>query len=163
MSVIPELLAANERYAASFTAGGLPPAPARRVAVLTCMDARMDPAKFLGLGDGDANVLRNAGGRVHPDVIRSLVVSYELLGTRELVVVHHTDCGMLGLSNAYMRGRLRARGVDAGRIDFLPFDDLDQSVRDDVDALRASPLIAGDTRIVGLVYDVHSGRLRQVV
>ncbi len=159
----PDLLAANERYAASFRTGDLPRAPARRIAVLTCMDARMDPAKFLGLSDGDANVLRNAGGRVHPDVIRSLVISYELLGTRDVLVVHHTDCGMLGLSNEDVRTRLRARGVDATHVDFLPFDDLDQSVRDDVDALRGSPLIAGDTRIAGLVYDVHSGRLRQVV
>ncbi|MHB8377486.1 MAG: beta-class carbonic anhydrase [Dehalococcoidia bacterium] len=163
MSVIPELLAANERYAASFGAGGLPRSPARRIAVLTCMDARMDPAKFLGLGDGDANVLRNAGGRVQADVIRSLVISCELLGAREIVVVHHTECGLLGLSNERLRERLRERGIDASEEDFLPFSDLDESVRDDVKMLRESPLIPDDVRVAGFVYDVRSGRLREVV
>ncbi len=164
MSVVPELLSANERYAATFDKGTLPMPPGRRFAVLTCMDARLHPARFLGLGEGDAHVIRNAGGRASDDAIRSLVISYKLLGTREFVVIHHTDCGMLTFSNDDLRGLLRRDlGADASRIDFLPFSDLDRSVRDDVETIRRSPLIPNDIEVSGFVYDVRSGRLRQVV
>src|SRR5918912_616606 len=104
MSVLPEVLAANERYAASFTKGALPLPPARHFAVLTCMDARIDPAKALGLQEGDAHVIRNAGGRASDDAIRSLVISYKLLGTREWFVIHHTDCGMETFTNEIIAG-----------------------------------------------------------
>ena len=163
MPVVDELLAANERYAAGFDTGDLPLPPARQVAVLVCMDARIDPAKALGLAEGDAHVVRNAGGRASDDALRSLAISHELLGTREVVVVHHTDCGMLTFTNDQIRQRLRDRlGADASAIDFLPFGDLDQSVRDDVATIRSSPLIPDDIAVCGFVYDVRSGRLRRV-
>src|SRR5438132_10550878 len=103
MPVLPELLKANERYAAGFTKGDLPMPPGRHVAVLACMDARLDPAKALGLQEGDAHVIRNAGGRASDDALRSLAISQQLLGTREIVVIHHTDCGMLTFSNDDLR------------------------------------------------------------
>jgi carbonic anhydrase len=163
MSELPGILAANERYAAGFAKGDLPMPPARRLAVLTCMDARIDPAQALGLADGDAHVVGNAGGRASEDAIRSLVISQQLLGTREVLVVHHTDCGMLTFTNDQLRDRLRQTlGADATGIDFLPFGDLEQSVRDDVAAIRASPLVPDDVAVRGFVYDVRSGRLREV-
>src|SRR5579875_1456462 len=129
MSVLSELLDANARYAASFTKGNLPTPPARKVAILTCMDARLDPAKFLGLQEGDAHVIRNAGGRADESAIRSLIISYKLLGTREFIVIHHTECGMLTLSNDALRQQLKNDlHADASQIDFLPFHDLDESV-----------------------------------
>src|SRR6266852_7935421 len=107
MPVLPELLAANERYAASFSKGDLPMPPGRHVAVLACMDARLDPAKMLGLEEGDAHVIRNAGGRASEDALRSLVISEQLLGTNTVVVIHHTDCGMLTFSNEDLRNKLK--------------------------------------------------------
>ncbi len=163
MSVVPELLAANERYAQQFTRGDLPTPPARHVAILTCMDARLDPAKFLGLQEGDAHVIRNAGGRASADALRSLVISERLLGTREVVVIHHTDCGMLTFRNEELRDQIkRELGADASGIDFLPFRDLEESVREDVATLRSSPLIPRDILISGFVYDVRTGRLREI-
>src|SRR3712207_1360118 len=121
MSELPAILEANERYAVDFAKGELQARPARRLAVLTCMDARLDPARALGLAEGDAHVIRNAGGRVTGDAIRSLVISQQLLGTREVLVIHHTDCGMLTVSNEQLRDRLRqVLGADASAIDFLP-------------------------------------------
>jgi carbonic anhydrase len=135
--------------------------PARRVAVLACMDARLDPARILGLEEGDAHVVRNAGGRA-ADALRSLVISQELLGTREVVVIHHTDCGMLTFTNDQLKQRLKeGRGAEAD-LDFLPFSDVDQSVRDDVKAIRESRLLHPGVPVTGFVYDVKTGRLRQV-
>lgn len=163
MSVTDEFLSANAEYAGAFTKGDLPLPPARRTAVLVCMDARIDPAKALGLAEGDAHVIRNAGGRASDDAIRSLVISYQLLGTREFVVIHHTDCGMLTFSNDQLHQKLRDElGADAGAIDFLPFSDLDQSVRDDLITIRASDLIPDEIPVRGFVYDVTSGGLREV-
>ena len=163
MSVIPELLAANQRYADAFSVGDLPSPPGRRVAVLTCMDARLLPHRFLGLEEGDAHVIRNAGGRASADALRSLIISYKLLGTREFLVVHHTDCGMQTFDNDQLRQQLRRdTGADASGIDFLTFSDLDQSVRDDVQAIRDSPLIPDEIPVKGYVYDVRNGRLREV-
>src|SRR5215467_13697192 len=120
MPVLPELLAANERYAQQFTKGDLPMPPGRHVAVLTCMDARLDPARFLGLEEGDAHVIRNAGGRASDDAIRSLVISQQLLGTNEVAVIHHSDCGMLTFSNADLHTKVKQElNADAGHIDFL--------------------------------------------
>ena len=164
MPVVDELLAANERYAAGFDKGDLPLPPARQLAILVCMDARIDPAKALGLAEGDAHVIRNAGGRASDDALRSLAISHELLGTREVVVIHHTDCGMLTFTNEQIRQRLRDRlGADAAGVDFLPFGDLDQSVRDDVAAISASPLVPDEVAVSGFVYEVRTGRLRRVV
>lgn len=163
MPVLPELLAANERYAAAFTKGDLPMPPGRHVAVLVCMDARLHPEKFLGLDEGDAHVIRNAGGRASDDALRSLIISYKLLGTREFLVIHHTDCGMLTFTNDQLRDILRNDlNADASGIDFLPFSDLDESVREDVQAIRSSPLIPDDISVSGFVFDVKTGRLREV-
>jgi carbonic anhydrase len=166
MPVVPEFLSANQQYASQFQKGDLPLPPGRKVAVLVCMDARIDPAKALGLEEGDAHVIRNAGGRAE-DAIRSLAISHELLGTREIVVIHHTDCGMLTFSNDDIRQKLEGdlgpeAGKAASQIDFLPFGDLDQSVRDDVAAIQSSPLIPDDIPVSGFVYDVHTGRLNPV-
>jgi carbonic anhydrase len=163
MAVARELLDANARYAAGFAKGDLPMPPGRRVAVLTCMDARLDPARALGLAEGDAHVIRNAGGRASDDALRSLAISQQLLGTREVVVIHHTDCGMQTFTNDELRARLRTElGADAAGIDFLPFGDLEGSVREDVAAIRESPLVPRDVAVTGFVYDVRTGRLHEV-
>src|SRR5262245_64798251 len=118
MSVVEEVTAANERHASGFEKGGLPMPPGRKFAVVTCMDARIDPAKSLGLQEGDAHVIRNAGGLASPDALRSLIISYKLLGTREFVVIHHTDCGMLTFTNEVIRDQLRRElNADASAID----------------------------------------------
>jgi carbonic anhydrase len=164
MSVFDEFLRANEQYVHGFDRGDLPMPPRRHVAVLTCMDARLHPEKFLGLDVGDAHVIRNAGGRASQDAIRSLAISQRLLGTTEIVVIHHTDCGMLTFQNTELTAKIQADlGVDASDWDFLPFQDLEASVREDVATLRNSPLIPRDIPISGAIYDVRSGRLQEVV
>ena len=162
MSVRDEILAANERYAAAFKRDGLPAPPARRFAVVTCMDARLDPAKFLGLDEGDAHVIRNAGGLVTDDALRSLVISHWLLGTQEAFVIAHTDCGMLTFTNEDLRAKLAAEGADADAVDFLPFADLEESVRAGMRQIAESPLLPGSFTATGFVFDVHTGRLREV-
>jgi carbonic anhydrase len=162
MSVVDELVQANGAFARSFDQGALPMPPKRRVAVVTCMDARILPSRILGLEFGDAHVIRNAGGRAQ-EALRSLVISQQLLGTREVAVIHHTDCGMLTFTNQQLRDRVRQRlGVDAGAVDFLPFRDVEESVRDDLTFLLASPLIPEDIPIRGFVYDVRTGQLTEV-
>jgi carbonic anhydrase len=164
MATFDEFLAANQSYANSFDQGNLPMPPSRRVAILTCMDARLHPEKFLGLEVGDAHIIRNAGGRASHDALRSLVISQRLLGTNEIVVIHHTDCGMTTFQNADLAAKIQADlGADASGWDFLPFSDLEASVRDDVQTLRDSPLIPRDIPISGAIYDVRSGRLQEVV
>jgi len=162
MATTDELLAANERYAASFAKGHLPMPPSRRVAVVACMDARLDPARVLGLEEGDAHVVRNAGGRA-ADAVRSLVISQQLLGTREVVVIHHTDCGMLTFTDEQLRQKVRDELGAVTDTAFLSFSDLDQSVRDDVAAIRESRLLLKGVPVTGFVYDVKTGRLRPVV
>ena len=174
-----EVLRANEAYAADFgDKANLPMPPGRRFAVLTCMDARLDPAKFAGLAEGDAHVIRNAGGRASDDAIRSLVISYKLLGTREWFIVHHTDCGMETFTDEVMRRLLASslktatvdqsgwhdsgegRGSTEGNyIDWLTIANLEQSVVEDVERVRNHPLVPGDIPIYGFVYDVKSGKL----
>src|ERR1700687_205126 len=181
-NVLPEVLAANQRYAADFgNKAKLAMPPSRHFAILTCMDARLDPAKFAGLSEGDAHVIRNAGGRASGDAIRSLVISYKLLGTREFFVIHHNDCGMLFFSNEVMRGLLASsletaeltpQGFrDVGRgpgsregeyIDWLTFKDPTQAVIDDVARIRNHPLVPRSIPIYGFIYDVHSGKLNEV-
>ena len=163
MSVRDQLLAANEAYASGFTKGDLPAPPARRLAVVTCMDARLDPAKFLGLEEGDAHVIRNAGGLVTDDALRSLVVSHWLLGTREAYVIGHSGCGMLTFTNDDLRRKLADEaGADASEVDFHPFSDLDESVRESVRKIAESPLLPDSFEARGYVYDIGSGRLREV-
>ena len=163
MSEVQEFQKANDAYASSFSKGNLPMPPGRHVAVLTCMDARLDPAHFLGLEEGDAHVIRNAGGRASDDALRSLTISEQLLGTTEVVVIHHTDCGMLTFSNEDLRKKLKQElNADAEHIDFLPFKDLEQSVRDDVATIKNSPFIPKNIAVSGFIYDVRSGRLLPV-
>jgi len=162
MSVTEELITASARYAAGFTKGELPQPPARRVAIVTCMDARLIPSRALGLEEGDAHVIRNAGGLAQ-DALRSLVISQQLLGTREIVVIHHTECGMLTFTNEQLQSKVRKElGADASAIDFRPFADLEQSVVDNVTFLRESPLLLEGVSVRGFVYDVHTGRLSEV-
>jgi len=163
MSVAQEFQKANDAYASSFSKGNLPMPPARYVAVLTCMDARLLPSRFLGLEEGDAHVIRNAGGRASDDAIRSIAISQQLLGTNEVVVIHHTDCGMLTFSNEDLRKKLKLElNADAEHIDFLPFKDLEQSVREDVATIKNSPLLLKNIEVSGFIYDVKSGRLLPV-
>jgi carbonic anhydrase len=162
MPVTEELVAANAGYATGFTKGDLPLPPARKVAVVTCMDSRLIPSRALGLEEGDAHVIRNAGGLAQ-DALRSLVISQQLLGTREIVVIHHTECGMLTFTNEQLQSKVRKElGADASAMDFRPFADLKQSVVDDVTFLRESPLLLEGVSVRGFVYDVHTGRLSEV-
>jgi carbonic anhydrase len=162
MPVTDQFLKANDEYAARFHKGELALPPARKVAIVVCMDARIDPARALGLEEGDAHVIRNAGGRTN-DALRSLAISQTLLGTEEVVIIHHTDCGMLTFTDDSIRKQLRSqRGIDADAIAFLPFADLDTSVRDDLKLYHASPLVRHDVPVRGFVYDVKTGRLREV-
>jgi carbonic anhydrase len=180
--IVEAVLAANRGYSQSFgEKGSLPLPPARRFAILTCMDARLDPARYAGLAEGDAHVIRNAGGRASDDAIRSLVISYKLLGTREWFVVHHTNCGMELFADAVIGGLLEQsletaelhdhgwRDVGAGPgsvegryIRWLSFSDLEASVVEDIRRIRAHPLVPRRIRIYGYVYDVRSGRLLEV-
>jgi carbonic anhydrase len=157
VSLREELLGANAEFAAGFPGGGLPRPPARSLAVVTCLDGRIDPLALLGLRPGDANVLRNAGARVTEDVLRSLVVSRHLLGMRETMLIGHTDCGLEGVTNA----DVHAAVPGAEGVDFLPFADLEESVREGVRRIRATPLLA-DVETGGWVYEVETGRLREV-
>jgi len=181
-TVLQEVLTANRDYSANFgKKGDLAMPPARQFAVLTCMDARLDPAKFAGLAEGDAHVVRNAGGRASDDAIRSLVISYKLLGTREWFVIHHTNCGMEFFTNEVMRGLLansletaaltehgfhdigKGPGSRAGEfIEWLTIKDQAQSVRDDVERIREHPLVPANIAIYGYIYDVKSGKLLEV-
>ena len=163
MSQIGAILAANRRYAVEHGTLDIPIRPARQLAILTCMDARIQLFPVLGLRLGDAHVIRNAGGRASDDAIRSLVVSTNLLGTREIVVVQHTDCGQNRFSNEAIRHHLLAHlGVDSGDTDFLTFRDLTESVRGDVQTIRASPLLPKDITVSGLIFDVATGLLHPV-
>lgn len=157
--MLNDLLAANARYAAAFTAGGLPREPARRLVVVTCMDARIDTLAVLGLVPGDAHVLRNAGGRVSDDVIRSLVVSTGLLGVDTVVVMHHTKCGMATISQRDVEAVMSDIAQEHWEsFDLLAIDDQRQALLDDVRAVRESPLLPALT-VHGLIYDVTSGEV----
>ena len=159
MAIADEIRAANVRYAKGFGKGDLPMSPALRFVVVTCMDARLDPARFLGLEEGDAHVIRNAGGIVTDDALRSLVISHHLLGTQEALVIAHTDCGMLTFTDDDLRERL---GPDAAGVDFHAFPDLEQRVRESVATIRETRLLPDSFGARGYVYDVRSGRLQDV-
>jgi carbonic anhydrase len=182
MSVLEEVLAANTAYAATFGAKSeLAMPPARAFAILTCMDARLDPAKYAGLAEGDAHVIRNAGGRASDDAIRSLVISYKLLGTKEWFVIHHTNCGMEFFTDDIMRGLLAksletaalgAEGfydvgtgpgsVEGNHISWLTIANQAQSVADDVSRIKSHPLVPKSIPVRGYIYDVTSGLLIEV-
>lgn len=159
MPVKEEVLSANEQYARRFQTGDLPMPPARRFIVVTCMDARIEPAAALGIQEGDAHVVRNAGGLVSDDALRSLVISHHLLGTQEAFVIGHTDCGMLTFTNDELRGRL---GPHADEVDFLPFPNVEERVRESLRTIRDSPLLPESFAATGFVYDVRTGRLKEV-
>ena len=180
--ILSEVLEANQKYSAGFgEKGKLALPPARRFAILTCMDARLDPAKYAGLAEGDAHVIRNAGGRASDDAIRSLVISYKLLGTKEWFVIHHTNCGMEFFTDEVIRSLLASSletaelGADGFRdvgtgpgsaeakyIDWLTFTDNAQSVVEDVSRIRDHPLVPGTIPIYGYIYDVATGRLIEI-
>ncbi len=162
MPLRDEILEANHSYADAFDKGELPMPPGRRFAIVTCMDARIDPHGAFGIKEGDAHVIRNAGGLVTDDALRSLVISHSLLGTEEVFVIGHTDCGMLTFTNEAIHAKLADEtGADASHIDFHPFPDLDSSVRESVSRAAESPFLEG-IPVSGWVYDVHSGALREV-
>lgn len=176
-----EVLAANDTYAKSFDKGQLPMPPGRSFAILTCMDARLDPAKYAGLSEGDAHVIRNAGGRASDDAIRSLVISYKLLGTREWFVIHHTDCGMETFTEEVMRDLLASSldtatidgsgwhdhgkgpgSTEGNYIDWLTISDNAKSVVADVQRIRRHPLVPGRIPIYGYMYDCKTGKLIEI-
>ena len=160
MSYFENFLKANQAYVELHGDLHLPIKPKTKVAIVTCMDSRLHVAPALGLALGDAHILRNAGGRVTEDMLRSLVISQQQLGTREIVVLHHTDCGAQTFQNKDFQEHLkRELGVDVSNQDFLPFQDIDESVREDMRLLKDSPLIPDDVVISGAVYDVDTGRM----
>jgi len=180
--IVDEVISANTAYVASFgNKGKLPMPPGRRFAILTCMDARLDPAKYAGLAEGDAHVIRNAGGRASDDAIRSLVISYKLLGTREWFVIHHTDCGMETFNNEVMAellsSSLRTASIDASGwhdsnagggttdgtfVEWLTIADQAKSVLTDVQRIRNNSMVPDDIPIYGYIYDCKTGRLVEV-
>ena len=180
--VLQEVLGANEVYAKDFgDKANLPMPPGRQFAILTCMDARLDPAKYAGLAEGDAHVIRNAGGRASDDAIRSLVISYKLLGTREWFVIHHTDCGMETFTDDIMRGLLASSletatvgasgwhdtgkgpgSTEGNYIDWLTISDNAKSVVADVQRIRSHPLVPKSIPIYGYIFDVKSGKLVEI-
>jgi len=163
MSAVDEVLERNRVYAEGFTEGGTQLATKLPLVVLTCIDARVQPSRFLGLGVGDAHVIRNAGARVTDDALRSIIISTQLLGTRECMVIHHTDCGMLTFTNDEVRAKLKAEtGASADDIDFMPFTDIEASARNDIRTLRANPLLPTDLEVSAWLYDVATGRLDEV-
>lgn len=164
MSYFQNFMKANKAYVDLHGDYHLPLRPKTKVAIVTCMDSRLHVAQALGLALGDAHILRNAGGRVTEDMIRSLVISQQQLGTREIVVLHHTDCGAQTFTNEDFAVQLkRDLGVDVTGQDFLPFTDVEESVREDIALLKQSPLIPDDVEISGAVYDVDTGRMTEVI
>ena len=163
MSYFENFLKANQAYVELHGDLHLSIKPKTKVAIVTCMDSRLHVAPALGLALGDAHILRNAGGRVTEDMIRSLVISQQQMGTREIVVLHHTDCGAQTFNNEDFQERLKCElGVDVSGQDFLPFQDIDESVREDMKLLRECPLIPDDVIISGAVYDVETGSMREI-
>jgi carbonic anhydrase len=163
MSVTDELLQNAEAYAASFDNGDLPLPPAKQIAVLACMDARLNPYGLLGLQEGDAHVIRNAGGVVTDDEIRSLAISQRLLGTREILLIHHTDCGMLTFGDDDFRHSIQEETGIKPEWAAESFSDLDEDVRQSIARIKASPFIPLKDSVRGFVYEVETGRLREVV
>jgi carbonic anhydrase len=162
MSVTDELLQNNAAYAESFDKGDLPLPPARGVAVVACMDARLDVHKILGLKEGDAHVIRNAGGVITDDEIRSLTISQRLLGTREIILIHHTDCGMLTFSEDDLKQQIHEEVGMKPHFSMESFSDLEEDVRQSIRRIRANPFIPHKDSVRGFIYEVETGRLREV-
>jgi carbonic anhydrase len=162
MSVTDELLKNNDAYAASFDKGDLPMPPAKKVAVVACMDARLIPTRVLGLNEGDGHVIRNAGGVVTDDEIRSLSISQRLLGTEEIILIHHTDCGMLTFTDDEFKRQIQDETGIKPEWAAEAFNDLEEDVRQSIARIKASPFIPRKDSIRGFVYEVETGRLREV-
>lgn len=162
MAVIDDLLKNNERYAAAFNTGDLPLPPAKKLAVVACMDARLDIHKILGLQAGDAHVIRNAGGAVTDDTIRSLTISQRLLGTEEVVLIHHTDCGMLTFADDDVKRQIQQDTGVRPPFSLEAFNDLEQDVRQSIARIERSPFVPTKDSIRGFIYEVETGRLREV-
>jgi carbonic anhydrase len=162
VSTTDELLRNNAAYAASFQAGDLPLPPAAQVAVVACMDARLHPYGVLGLSEGDAHIIRNAGGVVTDDAIRSLTISQRLLGTREIILIHHTDCGMLTFNDDDVKAAIEKDTGLRPPFALEAFPDLDEDVRQSIRRIQASPFIPNKESVRGFVYDVRTGQLREV-
>ena len=162
MTETENLLRNNEAYASSFDKGDLALPPGRKVAVLACMDARLDPARVLGLEEGDAHVIRNAGGVASDDALRSLAISQHLLGTEEIVLIHHTDCGMLTFTDEDFAQKMEAETGKRPEWRTLSCTDLDEDVRKTLERIRESPFIPRTDTVRGFVYEVETGRLREV-
>ncbi len=162
MSVTEELLQNNSAYAESFEKGDLPLPPARGVAVVACMDARLDVHKILGLEEGDAHVIRNAGGVITDDEVRSLTIAQRLLGTREVILIHHTDCGMLTFKDDELKAQIHQEVGMKPHFSMESFSDLEEDVRQSVARIQASPFIPHKESVRGFIYEVETGRLREV-
>ena len=163
MTAIDELLENASAYAETFDKGELPLPPARRVAIVACMDARLDPQALLGLEEGDAHVIRNAGGVITDDEIRSLAISQRLLGTEEIMLIHHTDCGMLTFKDDDLRRQIQDETGVKPAWAVEAFDDLEEDVRQSIARITASPFIPRKDKVRGFVYEVETGRVREVV
>jgi carbonic anhydrase len=163
MGIYEENLAANQQYAEKFTLGHLPMPPARKLAIVACMDARLTVEQFLGLKTGDAHIIRNAGGLVTEDAIRSLIISSYLLGTRTYYVIQHTDCGMLTFTDEKLREQLKTEtGHDASHLHFHSFSDVEKSVKKQLQTIGSNPFVPRDIDVHGFVYDVRTGKLREI-
>lgn len=162
MSVTDELLRNNEEYASTFDKGDLPMPPGKQIAVVTCMDARLSPYVMLGLQEGDAHVIRNAGGVITDDEIRSLVISQRLLGTHEIMLIQHTDCGMLTFSDDELKQQIHEEVGMKPHFSMESFSDLDENVRQSIARIKSSPFIPNKESVRGFVYEVETGRLREV-
>ncbi len=162
MSQTEQLLRNNEAYTKSFKKGSLPLPPSRKVAVLACMDARLDVHKILGLEEGEAHVIRNAGGVATDDAIRSLVISQRLLGTQEIILIHHTDCGMLTFTDDDVKKKIQSETGIRPQFALEAFPNLEEDVRQSIGRIKASPFIPRKDRIRGFVYDIKTARLREI-
>jgi carbonic anhydrase len=163
MGIYEENLAANQQYAEKFALGHLPMPPARKLAVVACMDARLTVEQFLGLKTGDAHIIRNAGGLVTEDALRSLIISSSLLGTRTYYVIQHTDCGMLTFTDEKLREKLKTEtGHDASHLHFHSFSDVEKSVKKQLQTIRSNPFLPRDIDVHGFIYDVRTGKLREI-
>ncbi len=163
MSELEKLLSANTEYAKDFKHGGLPIPPARKLAILACMDARLTVEDFLGLNTGDAHIIRNAGGIATDDAIRSLIISHELLGTQDFLVINHTDCGMLTFKDKELQKKLREKyKANAGKIKFHSFTDLRENVKQQVRKIKSTRFIPKEIPVSGFIYDVRTGKLESV-
>ena len=163
MTQLESIKSQNEKYAESFKDGDLSIPPSKKIAVLACMDARLNVNELLGLGIGEAHIIRNAGGIATDDAIRSLIISHELLGTEEFIVINHTDCGMLTLSDQHLQKKISEKySSNASGIVFHSFDDLEENVKKQVDKIRNTPFLIDAASVTGFVYDVRTGRIKEI-